>query len=198
MGPLNLWLGRLLHHQKQQSHFAVNLSGTITSTISHIHTAIHNSNKEVRRNCNRTFVLKRITLKCLAWECVHGNMAWSSHIACHWETWRPIYITLRKNNSMWYDNFIDITNVKTFRYSKNQGTHKAVTLFDLGSHFTPFHLHGSSSSGLHCSRTPSELTMAVLKLTRAWPANQKQSISFPTTEVIGTWSSHPTELGLFR
>lgn len=69
---------------------------------------------------------------------------------------------------MQYDSFTDILNVtKTVRHSEHQGTHKAVTLFDFTSHFMPFHLQGSSSSGLHCCRTPSELTMAVLKLTRA-------------------------------
>lgn len=46
MGPLNLWLGRLLHHQKLQS---VNLSGSITFIILHIHIAKHNSKAYVEK-----------------------------------------------------------------------------------------------------------------------------------------------------
>lgn len=52
-------------------------------------------------------------------------------------------------------------------------THKYITLFVFESHFTPFQLHGSGSSGLHWRRTPSELTTAVLKLSSASPTNHK-------------------------
>lgn len=56
-------------------------------------------------------------------------------------------------------------------------TYKYVTLFELKSHFTPFQLHGSGSSGLHCSRTPSELTTAVLNLRSASPTNHKGNLT---------------------
>jgi hypothetical protein len=48
-------------------------------------------------------------------------------------------------------------------------THRCVTLFVFGSHFTPFHLHGSGSSGLHCNRILP--VIAVLKLISASPIN---------------------------
>lgn len=49
--------------------------------------------------------------------------------------------------------------------------YKYITFFDAGSQVTPFHLHGSESSGLHWRRTPSELTTADLKLKSASPMN---------------------------
>lgn len=60
-----------------------------------------------------------------------------------------------------------------------QNTHRFITLFDSESHVTPFHLHGSGSSGLHLRMVPSELIIADLKLKSASPTDHIRSSEMP-------------------
>ena len=58
----------------------------------------------------------------------------------------------------------------------NFKTYKCITLLDFALHLTPFHPHGSESSGLHLGRLSSELRIDALKLIRASPVCRKNYI----------------------
>jgi hypothetical protein len=83
------------------------------------------------------------------------------------------YTNQSKQDNVW-NAFITKNEKKILITSERQEmssvkTHRCVTLFVFGSHFTPFHLHGSGSSGLHCNRILP--VIAVLKLISASPIN---------------------------
>lgn len=91
----------------------------------------------------------------------------------------PLYNTCDYIDKMMYER---LSSLKTGSYIKCKTrnvkitikTHRCVTLLVFRSHFTPFHLHGSGSSGLHCKRIPSELVIAVLKLRSTSPINTEE------------------------